>query len=377
MLQFSNHSKLVGRSFTSRPADCTVVVRQANLRWLDALQIVCCAMVLFYQSPSVWGQGSSPAEKASSPAVTAPTDTFLYAAVISKAIDVWNPLPADRLAGNIEELDERRIVFVEDEKRREIPSDRVTQVDPVWRTQMAADADKLFAARRYREAKDAIAKAVTNDLPRWQQRVLVAEFVDVFAALGEYRLAGGVYLKSLAANQPPAMLLAHMPMNWTSLEADRLHYEAAVEWLASADESAQLLGASWMLLGSDREAARAKLSKLQSSKNAALASLAVAQSWRLVPPLETPAKLAEWFEFRDRLIEPLQIGPTEFIAERCARTGMIDLALGQWSRIATVHSSHSHRAFNALSAAARTLNQRSRSEEAKRFLTWAEEFKPQ
>jgi len=137
------------------------------------------------------------------------------------------------------------------------------------------------------------------------------------------------------------------------------------------------LGASWMLLGPDREAARAKLLKLHDSKNEAIASIAMAQSWRLVPPLETSAKLAEWFEFRDRLIEPLQIGPTEFIAERCARTGMIDLAIGQWSRIATMHSNRSHRAWNALNAAARTLNQQNRAEEANRFLTWAEEFRAQ
>lgn len=335
---------------------------------------------------TLWAQSSSPVaspaaspttENANSISLNTPADTFLYAAVITKSIDVWNPPQADRLSGNIEELDDRRIVFIENEKRREIPSDRVMQVAPVWRTQVAADAHKFFVARRYREAKDAIAKAVTNDLPRWQQRLLVAEFVDVFAALGEYRVAGSVYLKSLAANQPPAMLLAHMPMNWTSLEPDRMHYEAAVEWLASDDEFGQVLGASWMLLGPDREAARAKLLKLHDSKNAAIASIAMAQSWRLVPPLETSAKLAEWFEFRDRLIEPLQIGPTEFIAERCARTGMIDLAIGQWSRIATMHSNQSHRAWNALNAAARTLNQQNRDEEANRFLTWAEEFRAQ
>lgn len=359
---------------------------QSTLR-KASLGVLFCWVVGLSKPLPVWSQASTPAKPTESEAATpaeqpsstskAATDSFLYAAVITKAIDVWNPPQADRLSGSIEELDAQRIVFLENEKRREIPSDRVYRVEPVWRTRNAADAHKLFTARRYREAKEAIAKAVTNDLPRWQQRLMVAEFVDVFAALGEYRLAGGVYVKSLAANQPPAMLLAQLPMNWTSLEPDRMHYEAAVEWLESDDEFAQLLGASWMLLGPDRENARAQLSKLQSSKNQAIASLAVAQGWRLVPPLETPTKLAEWFAFRDRLLEPLQVGPTEFIAERCARTGMVDIAVGQWSRIATMHADQPHRAFNALTAAARTLNQTNRGEEAKRFIAWADEFKAQ
>lgn len=306
--------------------------------------------------------------------VKATSDSFLHAPATVKSTDIWSSQSADRIVCQIDELDDQAILFVEEEKQRAIPSDRVTKVIPNWRTPAAAAAHQLFVDRNYRAAKDAISKAVTNDLPRWQQRLLVAEFVDVFAALGEYRLAGGVYLKSLAPNKPPAMLLAQLPMNWTSLEPDRVHYEAAVEWLSSEDPFAQLLGASWLLLGPDRDAARATLTKLQSSKNETIAALATAQTWRIVPPLETKAKVGEWMEFRDRLLEPLQIGPTEFIAERCARTGMIDLAIGQWSRIATLHSDRPHRVAAALNAAARTLTQQNRMEEAKRFQSWAEEF---
>lgn len=301
-------------------------------------------------------------------------DSLLYAAAITQSIDIWNPRAAERLAGKIEELDDQRIVLVEGEKRRELPSNRVMQVEPVWRTPAAAAAHKLFTDRKYREAKDAITKAATNELPRWQQRLLVAEFVEVLAAFGEIRIAGGVYLKSLAPNQPPAMLYAHLPLNWTTFEPDREMYEVAVQWLEQPDECAQLLGASWLLLGEDREAARAKLQKLQNSKVEPIAALAVAQAWRLVPPPETETKISEWFEYRDRLIQPLQIGPTEFLADRLARAGMIDQAIGQWSRIATIHADSPYRAARALASAQRLLTQQSRPDEAKRFQVWAEQF---
>ena len=306
-----------------------------------------------------------------------PVDNFYYAPAPTQSIDVWNHRASERLTGKIEELDDQRILYFEGEKRRELPSNRVAEVEPVWRTPAAEVAHKLFVDRKYREAKDAITKAATNDLPRWQQRIMVAEFVEVLAALGDIRLAGGVYVKSLAPNQPPAMLYGHLPMNWTTVEPNRALYDVAVEWLEHPNECAQLLGASWLLLGPDSESARGKLLKLQSSKVEPIAALAVAQAWRLVPPPETEGKITEWLEYRNRLIEPLQIGPTEFLAERLARVGMIDQAIGQWSRIATVHADRPHRAAVALTAAQRVLTQQGRADEAKRFQAWAEQFKLQ
>ncbi len=319
---------------------------------------------------TVCSQTTAPSE----PVVANPLDKFHYAPVLTQAGDAWSYRSVDVLGGKIEELDDQRIIYVEGEKRRELPSNRVAAVEPTWRTPAAENAQKLFEARKYREAKEAIAKAATKELPRWQQRLLVAEFVDVLAALGDTRLAGGVYLKSLAPNQPPAMLYGHLPMNWTTAEPDRTLYEVAVEWLEQSDECAQLLGASWLLLGPDQEAARGKLLKLQNSKLEPIAALATAQAWRLVPPPDTAGKVSEWLEYRDRLLLPNQIGPTEFLAERLARVGMIDLAIGQWSRIATMHPDRPHRVVAALQSAQRVLVQQGRADEAKRFQVWAERF---
>ena len=349
---------------------------RASVRGNRATIGSCSLILLSICVGSCWSPIASaqPAAAQIETAMKPPLDSFLYAPAVTKSPDIWNPRVAERIVGKIEEFDDQRIVFVEGEKRRELPSNRVLQVEPIWRTQAATDAHKLFTERKYREAKDAIAKAATNELPRWQQRFLVAEIVDVFAVLGDNRIGGGVYLKSLAPNQPPAMLYGHLPMNWTTAEPDRALYEAAVEWLEQTDECAQLLGASWLLLGPDREAARAKLLKLQSSKVEPIAALAAAQAWRLVPPPETESKIPEWLEYRDRLIQPLQIGPTEFLADRFGRVGLADLAIGQWSRIATLHADRPHRAALALAAAQRLLTQQGRIDEAKRFQAWAELF---
>lgn len=74
-------------------------------------------------------------------------------------------------------------------------------------------------------------------------------------------------------------------------------------------------------------------------ENSAIAlNPAASQGWRLTLPPQTMSNLAGWLEQRDKLIPPLQLGPTEFIADRLMRIGQTDLAVGQWMRIASQHA---------------------------------------
>jgi hypothetical protein len=303
-----------------------------------------------------------------------PQDQFLYAPLPPKSMDAWEVLPMDRLEGNIEEFDEKVIRFNDGEKVRELASDRVAAVYPVWRTDEAIKAHQLYTERRYRPAIAQLKAAVTSKIPVWQQRLLIAELVDCVAALGVTHEAGRLFLESLAPYQPPAKLYATLPMNWTSEEGDAPTRAAAAKWLTSESEVAQLLGASWLLLGAEGATAQAKMAQLQKSKLAPIAALAVTQQWRLTPPSATVEKLQAWLDFRDRLLEPLQIGPTEFLAERLSRTGQIDLAIGQWSRIASLHAERYHRAAAALKAAQSQLQQQGRTEESKRLQAWIEQL---
>lgn len=308
------------------------------------------------------------------PAGSTELDTFEYAPVYTRSIDVWNPPIAEQLAGSIEEFDDQHIVFIENGQRRELPSNRVLSIKPVWKSEAASNAHRLFTERRYEQAIEAIPVAVKSNIPRWQQRLLIAEIVDSAVAIGGIKGACSVFLDSLAPNQPPAMLYSSLPLCWTSEEPDRVLRQAAIEWLASTSEPAQLLGASWLVLGADGEAAKRKLQQLQGSEVEAIAWLAVAQAWRWVPPPETESKMPAWFEYRDRLLEPLQVGPTEFLADRLSRVGMTELAIGQWSRIASVNEEQNHRANKALQTAQQRLRDQGRIEEAKRLQAWIEQL---
>ncbi|MCA9134436.1 MAG: hypothetical protein KDA45_14805, partial [Planctomycetales bacterium] len=133
--------------------------------------------------------------------------------------------------------------------------------------------------------------------------------------------------------------------------------------------------ASWLLFGPHGSTAGRTLAALRASPNSTVAQLAVVQSWRLVAPPETRPALASWIEFRDKLLPPLQLGPTEFLADRLMRIGEPELALGQWMRIATVHAERYHRAAGALQAAETQLKRVGRDDEAQRLKAWIQELR--
>jgi hypothetical protein len=178
----------------------------------------------------------------------------------------------------------------------------------------------------------------------------------------------------MASPRLPTILYAEMPLCWTTREVDAALEETAKKWLFSEDEHAQLLGASWLLLGDAGQAAKEILGSLRSSANQNISRLAIAQAWRLVPPPKTMSELQGWMDYRDALRPPLQIGPTEFIADRLMRIGQVDLAIGQWLRIASQHGDRYHRAVPALKTAAQLLQREGQIEEAEKLNEWIAEL---
>lgn len=301
-------------------------------------------------------------------------DRVRIAPVLSGAPDVWADVERVTWVGQIRQFDADKLVLVQaDGKVLEVASDRVESVEVAWVNSQVEAALGLVAQHRYREAITAIQEALKSGVPRWQQRFLVAALVQSADALGNPRTAGILFL-NLAASSPPPLLYRDMPLCWTVREPDAGLKSKALEWLAAEEEHARLLAASWLLFSERDESARRMLLELQAAKSSAVAQLAAAQIWRTVAPPKTKAALQQWIDYRDGLLEPLQIGPTEFIADRLTRVGEVDLAIGQWMRIASVHGDRYHRAAIALQTAAKLLEREGRNDEAKRLEPWIEEL---
>ncbi len=289
--------------------------------------------------------------------------------------DSWNPSQRQIVLGQIIDFDAEYLTLTNSEgEPQRLASRQVEAIAFHWETEDARSAAQLVEEQQYEAAIRKIVEC-RKAVPRWQDRILIAKMVMCFDALG-YERQAGIFFLNLAAASPPPMLYADMPLCWTSKLPDAALKKAAQEWLASDDEHAQLLGASWLLAGEQRSAAAASIQKLKNSKNPTLATLASFQAQRLVPPPESEMKLTTWFASRDQLLEPLQLGPNAFLADRLRRMGKIELAIGQWSRIAATPHGRYHRATEALKEAAEQLKQLGRDAEAAQLLTWAQQFAP-
>lgn len=290
---------------------------------------------------------------------------------VERNFDPWDPPKPFVVRGEITEFDQQQLTLIDAETQqpRQISSEQVQRVVPVWVNDQVRQAVQLFETRQYRECVKPLQEALASGVPRWQQRILISYLVRAAWALERPRSAGILFL-NLVDNAPPPLLFADMPLCWTTIEPDQALQREAVNWLSDPRPEAQLLGASWLLVTTQRDQAIATINRLRDSKNPTVARLATAQSWRIVPPPEVVPSLKRWSEYRELLIEPLQLGPTELIADRLQRIGESELAVGQWSRIATIHADRYHRASQALRSAAETLRQSGDTDQADRIQAW-------
>lgn len=284
--------------------------------------------------------------------------------------DAWSEREVEALRGRVKQFDADKLIMTQpDGSDRTVDSPQISRIVPHWQNDSAQSTHQLLVEKRYQEVTKAVPAALNSNLVRWQQRLLIADLIQAEAALGNQTKAA-TYFLSLARSQAPPLLYNVMPLCWTSEEPGPELVEAARKWLATTDDNARLLGASWLLFGDESSSATQALKQLQGSQNSAIAQMAIVQSWRLVPPPQTRTELPSWFEFRDHLLPPLQLGPTEFIADRLMRIGEMDLAIGQWMRIAKLHPEQYHRASAALEMASKQLKRAGREEEAQRLEPW-------
>ncbi|MGN6547390.1 MAG: hypothetical protein ACTHK7_20225 [Aureliella sp.] len=315
-----------------------------------------------------------PACAQSGAAETPSQDRVIYGPALPRAVNPWNPPPAITLLGKIEKLDQQALEMRTAEgKTHKLTSDRIEHIEVAWDSPAAAAAHARFAEQHYAEAlkeNDEILRA--GGIPRWQQCILLSELVESAEAVGKPELAGKLFLL-LMQQSPPDFLVATIPLNWTSRELTPPLEKAAREWLVQSDDYAGLLGASWLLLTDQSDAAKQRLQKIQASPSKLLQRLAAMQLWRATPPSLTTGEMGRWLQARDSLLLPLQLGPSEFMAERFARVDKTDLAIGEWLRIAANHRQHPHRAAAALEQARTRLVRIGDDAQAARAAAWLAE----
>lgn len=297
-------------------------------------------------------------------------------------LSLWKPLRRTQLSGRIIGLDSNEVLIEVDggddssnlpaTQRMRISSDQIEGIDPAWKGKSTWEIVLLFEQGDYREYIEALRETELSDIPQWQQLLLLSKVVQAVEALQGPAAAAVPFLRM--AESAPDFLYATMPLCWTHAEVENEFYRKCKQWLESPDEVARLLGASWLLQSPDGQQAARVIGQLKSSSKAPVAQLATAQEWRLVPPPDTMRQVGKWMDFRDRMLLPLSLGPTEFLVERLARIGELDLAVGQAVWIATNGATDSIRVTRSLGRTVELLSAGGFQEEAQRVQDWIEEL---
>ncbi len=243
-------------------------------------------------------------------------------------------------------------------------------VQPNWASSEAANMDSLFRQGKFAELGKIAPAIIQSNLPPWQQRLLLAELIVAADAIGNRVPAGKLFI-SLCDNSSPPFLYAVAPLNWSNPTSSPQMESTAEEWLSDSREAAQLLGARWLLSGPKRESAREVLEKLGRSTNTSISDLATCQLWRIIPISPANAsQLIEWQNRRDSLLLPLQIGPTELIADRWRSAQQDSLAAFEYLRIATLHRDRVDRLTTAQNTAEELLTKSGNKADMIRFQKW-------
>ncbi|MDZ4685602.1 MAG: hypothetical protein SH850_11105 [Planctomycetaceae bacterium] len=138
----------------------------------------------------------------------------------------------------------------------------------------------LLAEGKPKEADAAFEAALDDETRAWVRRSLLAGQVNCAWWTGDYSRAASRFLP-IAESDPETWYFGLMPLVWTEDVPASAKLSDARAWLRSPNSVARLLGASWLLTGTDRIAAEKVLSDLASDTNRSVQRLAQAQLWRL------------------------------------------------------------------------------------------------
>jgi hypothetical protein len=268
----------------------------------------------------------------------------------------WEPGRSIELRGVLVEWEPTRLVLVRKDAKgpTTFPGDQVIGIDPGWKEKSFADVHRHFMEHRFAEViSEGQSILKTPSVPRWQQRLIVAEMVQSACALGQWQVAGKVY-GYLAQDTSPQVLLSVIPLPWSDelLSAGKGMREPAAEWLQRTEPEMQLLGASWLLGSEQNGVALDVLKRLSSHESPLVSHYAQSQLWRSVPPSEVESTyFGKWVALRDAMPLSLQSGPTMLLGHRLEQSGAWELAVAEWLRIASLYGDRYHLKTQAIERA--------------------------
>jgi tetratricopeptide (TPR) repeat protein len=245
------------------------------------------------------------------------------------------------------------------------PTARIIDIRTQW-IPAHERGDSLRAEGKLEEALTAYKQAKRDEPRAWVRRRIMASLVGCYAELGRFDFAGDEWL-AIVSSDPSTQHYDVIPVAWQSLPPDAALQARAAAWLNSKAPPAQVLGASWLLGGSQRRGAIEMLDGLVTSKivDPRIRALAQIQLWRTKLVSTKPEEVQRWQAAVEQMPAEVRAGGYFVVGEGLARLDQPERAALAFLRIPLVHNQQRTMAADALLAAAKLLQEKlGRSEEA-------------
>ncbi|MBW3597415.1 MAG: hypothetical protein KY475_09080, partial [Planctomycetes bacterium] len=155
-----------------------------------------------------------------------------------------------------------------------------------------------------------------------------------------------------------------IPLTWTAAQPGAAFESRLPAWLASDNDVAALIAASWLLSTDQQAPAAEKLRELAMHEDSRIARLAEAQRWRTQHATATAAEVERWRQVVERIPETLRAGPHFLVGQAQARLDDSPTAALTLLRVPVLYPQHRNLAAESLLSAARELERLERTEEA-------------
>lgn len=343
-------------------------------RLLKAIAIVTCAFAVTLMAVDLYAQQSSdsvtndeePATIATPPELK--LDRLWFGPAKPNLNDSWEIWSSHYVDAEILRLDAEQLEVRDSAGTvKKLELNRLIFVQPQWDSVEATKLSSLYEKGEFAEFAKKAPPVIQSTIAPWQQRLLLAKLIASADSIGNRVPAAKLFI-SLCDNSSPPMLLNCAPLNWDQSDSSASMNEMSQQWLADSREAAMLIGASWALSGNNRDKAIEALEKLTRSTKDGISQLAEAQLWRIKPV--GPQELAEvisWQNRRDQFLLPLQLGPTELIADRWRSAQKPSLSAFEYLRIALLHKDRYDRRQFALKQAEALLNMAKHESDAQKL----------
>lgn len=216
------------------------------------------------------------------------------------------------------------------------------------------------------QASADLERALADETRPWVRREILSDLVRCAVFHGQFAVAGSRYL-AIETSDPETRHLEVIPLRWNREPASRDDRAAAVKWLRSKSVTANLLGASQLLLDPEfTSECEATLRRIGRGDSLRLQSLAQWQSRRIEAFSGRPrlSDLQYWQKSFDQLPANLRAGPAYLLAEALDRRAESALAASYWLRLVTHDASDLRLMAESLERAADALQTAGQTSEA-------------